>query len=411
MKNITSKNGATILFVSHDLASLQMLCDRAIWIDKGKVVQDDVTLEVVKNYTESIRKSEEARQKAKNMKLSTQNKGAVDSHSDIYDTYLFRIVCDKEKIPENKIRKITLLSDKNPIAYINVGDAMDNNKEHLAHIIDDIGLMNWSESKKDDKGYYRSIVNNNSKYNHAPFQFSIEKSNISNLNIKLELECEYLDESELSLELYNNYKQKYVKLDKSIDCVYFLEPKKQINENFEEQDSQIETIAKNNINKRDIKYTEKCKILESDVLDKYGQKQIIFPYENGAKKFRFKVFINEDIRHIKSIFLIFSEIGIIQYSNSIEFKPIKGKYEYEIIYNLEEFNLGTGEYSISLGIYEDLDIKDNLREQKYIALLDRTLYFKIEEPLDYKLGVGKVVSKKLPEINTEGIKLECHSLI
>ncbi len=34
------RQGATVLFVSHDVSSVRTLCDRAIWLDKGKLVKD-----------------------------------------------------------------------------------------------------------------------------------------------------------------------------------------------------------------------------------------------------------------------------------------------------------------------------------------------------------------------------------
>lgn len=397
MKNITSKNGATILFVSHDLASLQMLCDRAIWIDKGKVVQDDVTLEVVKNYTESIRKSEEARQKAKNMKLSTRNKGAVDSHSDIYDTYLFRIVCDKENIPENKIRKITLLSEKNPIAYINVGDAMDNNKEHLAHIIDDIGLMNWSESKKDDNGYYRSIVNNNSKYNHAPFQFSIEKgTEIQSLEVEGE------NTGLFKFEIFDFQSGKYI-VFKFNEC------------SFEKSDVENTFVESHNFleQNRDIRFSEKCKINKSEILDIYRKNRTIFSFENGPKIFKFDITINEiEKNELFIVFILFTEIGQAIYSKTAKIDIKNSDKEYTIEFNLENISLGQGEYNISFAVYEHLDLFDSTVEQSTIAIIDRELFFKVEEPMKYKLGTGRFITEANPVVlNERGDVVKCHSII
>jgi ABC-type polysaccharide/polyol phosphate transport system ATPase subunit len=42
--------GTTILFVSHDLSTLQLICDRAIWLDKGKVVEIGDPVHVSQNY-------------------------------------------------------------------------------------------------------------------------------------------------------------------------------------------------------------------------------------------------------------------------------------------------------------------------------------------------------------------------
>ncbi|MBL8644797.1 MAG: ABC transporter ATP-binding protein [Rhodospirillaceae bacterium] len=42
--------GTTILFVSHDLSTLQLICDRAIWLDKGQVVEIGDPVSVSQNY-------------------------------------------------------------------------------------------------------------------------------------------------------------------------------------------------------------------------------------------------------------------------------------------------------------------------------------------------------------------------
>lgn len=55
-------NGATILFVSHDVGSVRTLCERAIWLDKGSLVEDGDVFPVSGRFMEfmfSDEKSEE----------------------------------------------------------------------------------------------------------------------------------------------------------------------------------------------------------------------------------------------------------------------------------------------------------------------------------------------------------------
>jgi energy-coupling factor transporter ATP-binding protein EcfA2 len=44
------ENGVTTLFVSHDLGSLQLLCNRVIWLEKGKLIGDGDPCEVCQNF-------------------------------------------------------------------------------------------------------------------------------------------------------------------------------------------------------------------------------------------------------------------------------------------------------------------------------------------------------------------------
>ena len=48
--NQFKKNGKTVVFVSHDLDSVESFCDRTLWLDKGKIVEIGKTSAVVKKY-------------------------------------------------------------------------------------------------------------------------------------------------------------------------------------------------------------------------------------------------------------------------------------------------------------------------------------------------------------------------
>lgn len=55
MEELKAK-GATILFVSHDLASVKEMCTRAIWLEKGKLKMFGENLEVCNEYSNSLLK-------------------------------------------------------------------------------------------------------------------------------------------------------------------------------------------------------------------------------------------------------------------------------------------------------------------------------------------------------------------
>lgn len=52
--------GATILFVSHDVGSVRTLCERAIWLNNGTIVQDGDVFPVTGKYVEFMFRDEEA---------------------------------------------------------------------------------------------------------------------------------------------------------------------------------------------------------------------------------------------------------------------------------------------------------------------------------------------------------------
>ena len=71
----------TILFVSHDIASLVSLCSRVIWLDNGKLIKDGSPKEVSQSYLASYYKS---------------------SHSEKINDELFEIQLDKKDSLTNK---------------------------------------------------------------------------------------------------------------------------------------------------------------------------------------------------------------------------------------------------------------------------------------------------------------------
>jgi lipopolysaccharide transport system ATP-binding protein len=52
--NEVSRQGRTVLFVSHNMSSIATLCDRAIFLDSGKVVAEGAAMDVVRQYMASL---------------------------------------------------------------------------------------------------------------------------------------------------------------------------------------------------------------------------------------------------------------------------------------------------------------------------------------------------------------------
>lgn len=65
MRRLTEDTGATVLFVSHDISSVQALCTRAIWLEKGGIRMEGDTFGVSKSYYASVLRQEEERLRAR----------------------------------------------------------------------------------------------------------------------------------------------------------------------------------------------------------------------------------------------------------------------------------------------------------------------------------------------------------
>ncbi|GAB3820327.1 ABC transporter ATP-binding protein [Pontibacter rugosus] len=56
MREVSQSEGRTILFVSHNMQAINTLCDRAIWLDKGKMREIGPSSTVVNKYIASLQK-------------------------------------------------------------------------------------------------------------------------------------------------------------------------------------------------------------------------------------------------------------------------------------------------------------------------------------------------------------------
>jgi ABC-type polysaccharide/polyol phosphate transport system ATPase subunit len=59
-----TKQGRTVLFVSHNIDAVSTLCDRVVWIDGGEIFLDGPTQEVVHRYMETLLSSGQGERKA-----------------------------------------------------------------------------------------------------------------------------------------------------------------------------------------------------------------------------------------------------------------------------------------------------------------------------------------------------------
>jgi ABC-type polysaccharide/polyol phosphate transport system ATPase subunit len=61
IRDLCLGKGTTVLLVTHDVYSASQICDRMIWLERGKVLMDGASPTVVKAYEDSIREQEEHR--------------------------------------------------------------------------------------------------------------------------------------------------------------------------------------------------------------------------------------------------------------------------------------------------------------------------------------------------------------
>lgn len=192
MKSLTGQ-GATILFVSHDMGSVQLLCDRGIWLDHGCVCEDGQLLPVSKAYLASIREEEEKRVKARSMALTKkQVSQLLDPGS---PTTLLRLIGSNGRAPKEPIA----------IAAIRYGDQSGQLGELDPSTLSAAGggpildpeFMNWKVGQKQAGKACWTFADYGGRFLHGPLQIVWPKSH----HIAPWVELDYLNAAEETINL------------------------------------------------------------------------------------------------------------------------------------------------------------------------------------------------------------------
>lgn len=167
IKSMCDAEQATLLLVSHDLYSAMNICNRFVWIERGRIVADGGPDEVVHRYEASIRDQEEKRLRINHIRVLEENSRASGElhHEDI--------------IIYGHIRTITLqpIDHDLPIESMRV---MVEGKLYCEFFLTQkaqstFGLMlqpgegNWGEAQTIDGKQARSFTVSGSIYHRAPF--------------------------------------------------------------------------------------------------------------------------------------------------------------------------------------------------------------------------------------------------
>ncbi|MGH9889652.1 MAG: ABC transporter ATP-binding protein, partial [bacterium] len=94
IQELTSGPGTTVLFVSHDMESAQRICDTFVWLERGRIVARGKGADIRAIYEDSIRKQQELRLRARNLRLSRRILADLESHGEEGFHLLGRLVVE-----------------------------------------------------------------------------------------------------------------------------------------------------------------------------------------------------------------------------------------------------------------------------------------------------------------------------
>lgn len=194
MKELTSQ-GATVLFVSHDMSAVQMLCDRGVWIDGGRIREDSDVLSVSKSYSAFIREEEEVRLRMRSMTLS---RSAVREAMKGEAFEIYRFIGGDLEVPKKPflLADVRFRSGATPWQTMSLSDY-----EGSSRIIDEPGATDWSRVSLQKGRLSRGFARHGGRFKHAPFQ--IDWRGLPIHDRKIELTTRGSPSSDISFERYN----------------------------------------------------------------------------------------------------------------------------------------------------------------------------------------------------------------
>lgn len=200
MRLLTEKADATVLFVSHDLGSIQQMCTRVIWIDRGRIVADGTPLEVTKSYYASILLQEERRLRARNDRRGGTAPGAAPPIE-----LMGRLIIAGERLPRSShpVRRLTLTDGADLKLTIEPGAPMDNDRGHPAYLMTDPAYMCWGEPRLLLDSRVRCLENTGGRYRHAPFVFMLPVGLGSVETLSLQVEHAAQTNEEVRVEIFD----------------------------------------------------------------------------------------------------------------------------------------------------------------------------------------------------------------
>jgi lipopolysaccharide transport system ATP-binding protein len=145
-------NGATVLVVSHSSDQILKLCEKAIWIDRGRIVEQGPALEVVKAYEQFLRMLNDRRLRMHNVRQGAKREGGR-LYGDFHDCIQFILIAPRGNL---RVSEVTLLEDGEALDRLGVGEPQDSSSVQSSFVQTD-APNRWSSPEFDGRRYYRSV--------------------------------------------------------------------------------------------------------------------------------------------------------------------------------------------------------------------------------------------------------------
>jgi lipopolysaccharide transport system ATP-binding protein len=193
IQELTSGPGTTVLFVSHDMESAQRICDTFVWLERGRIVARGKSADIRAIYEDSVRKQQELRLRARNLRLSRRILADLESHGEEGFHLLGRLVVEGST-PGPHIDAIRTYVRGQAGEAIAVGDAMDDNSAHYtSFVMSEGGGSSWGPSEKSGTRWTRRVSPPVGALEGARFALFIHHDLVTDPDYHIEIAVDYQD--------------------------------------------------------------------------------------------------------------------------------------------------------------------------------------------------------------------------
>lgn len=397
MRELTA-DGATVLFVSHDMSAVQMICDRAVWVERGQIIADGHPIEVGKKYASSIRKQEEMRLRAVNLKLGRGDTKTLEARDQSDRTCTLRFISASGGAPKQQpvsFYFVNLYHGDQLIDGVKIGASADDDRNQQIHLLTAKGFMNWSEPQRMPDGTpYRQFVDMQGKYLHAPLSVGLPQGIEGDFH--LEISHSGSGSEEMLLQIFNGHE--YVTLDRltpqaKIQRVTLMQAEKD-----EDDGSALEALPVDGAQvlavepaQEEFSYGDGGLSIEAvDFHDASRAPRLTYEF-GEALHVSMQWRSSRAVQSIACVICIYGMDGrCISQVISPQFSTGAGRTAGALTAKFSPVMIGAGEYIVSVGLFEDLD-ESSVIPGKPLCVQDRKYRLKILSPESIKMERGVVV--------------------
>ena len=397
MRELTA-DGTTVLFVSHDMSAVQMICDRAVWVERGQIIADGHPIEVGKKYASSIRKQEEMRLRAVNLKLGKGDTKTLEARDQSDRTCTLRFISASGSAPKHQpvsFYFVNLYHGSELVEGVKIGASADDDRNQQIHLLTAKGFMNWSEPLRMPDGTpYRQFVDIQGKYLHAPLSVGLPQGIEGDFH--LEISHSGSGNEEILLQIFNGHE--YVTLDRltsqaEIQRISLMQAKKdeQGVSAAEALPVAVAQVLAAEQSQEEFSYGDGGLSIESvDFHDSAQESRLTYEF-GEALHVSIQWRSSRAVQRIACVICIYGMDGrCISQVVSPQFSTDTGKTAGLLSAVFFPVMIGAGEYVVSVGLFEDLD-EGSVIPGKPLCVQDRKYRLKILSPESIKMERGVVV--------------------